>query len=330
MAQFQKSLKRIGVYTSGGDAPGMNAAIRAVVRMAASRDLEVVGIMSGYVGMIEGQFQPLLSRGMGNIIQRGGTILKTGRSTDFQNRPESRAQAAQNLATQGIDALVCIGGDGSFRGARTLWSEHQIPVVGVPGTIDNDIFGSDRTIGFDTAVNTALEAIDRIRDTADSHDRLFIVEVMGRNSGFIASYVGLAGGAEEIFTPDANTTVDKAVDRIREAMRRGKRSSIIITAEGQKPGRGYDLADAIRKKSGLDAKVCILGHQQRGGSPTANDRILASRMGAAAVDNLLKGTCDVMIGTEGPGLVLVPLETALGQEKKNPLDYIQLANLLAT
>lgn len=330
MAQFQKSMKRIGVYTSGGDAPGMNAAIRAVVRMAGSRDLEVTGILSGYVGMIEGQFQPLQSRGMGNIIQRGGTILKTGRSADFQNKPEARAQAARNLQAQGIDALVCIGGDGSFRGARTLWTEHQIPVIGVPGTIDNDIFGSDRTIGFDTAVNTALEAIDRIRDTADSHDRLFIVEVMGRNSGFIASYVGLAGGAEEIFTPDANTTVDRAVDRIREAMRRGKRSSILITAEGQKPGRAYDLADSIRKKSGLDSKVCILGHQQRGGSPSANDRILASRMGASAVDTLMKGICDVMVGSEGPNLVLVPLETAISQEKKTPLDYVQLANLLAT
>lgn len=330
MAQFQKTIKRLGVYTSGGDAPGMNAAIRAVVRVAANRNLEITGILSGYVGMIEGQFQPLLARGMGNIIQRGGTILKTGRSADFQNRPEARAQAVQHLAAQGIDALVCIGGDGSFRGARTLWTDHQIPVVGVPGTIDNDIFGSDRTIGFDTAVNTALQAIDRIRDTADSHDRLFIVEVMGRNSGFIAAYVGLAGGAEEIFTPDANTTVDKAVDRIREAQRRGKRSSILITAEGQKPGRAYDLADAIRKKSGLDAKVCILGHQQRGGTPTANDRILASRMGAAAVDALLKGHCDVMVGSEGPNLVLVPFETATGQEKRTPLDFIQLSNLLAT
>ena len=181
-----------------------------------------------------------------------------------------------------IDAAICIGGDGSFQGAHLLWEEHQIPIVGIPGTIDNDIFGTDRTIGFDTAVNTALDAIDKIRDTADSHDRVFIVEVMGRNSGAIASFVGLAGGAEEIFTPDGNTTVEKAVERIKESMKRGKKSSIIVTVEGQKPGRAYDLGDAIRKKSGLDAKVCVLGHQQRGGSPTANDRILASRMGAAA------------------------------------------------
>lgn len=329
MAQFQQPLRKIGIYTSGGDAPGMNAAIRAAVRIAASKNISSVGILSGYLGMLDKQFIELQSRGMGNIIQRGGTILKTGRSPDFHKAP-IRERAAAHLKEAGIDALVCIGGDGSFRGAHALWKEHQIPIVGIPGTIDNDIFGTDRTIGFDTAVNTALDAIDRIRDTADSHDRLFIVEVMGRNSGFIAAWVGLAGGAEEIFTPEVNTTVDRAVDRIREAQKRGKKSSIIITAEGQKPGRAYDLADAIRKKSGLDAKVCILGHQQRGGSPTASDRILASRMVSAALDALSKGICDVMVGTEGNELRLVPLEEATSREKKTPLDYIQLANQLAT
>lgn len=329
MPTFSTPLQKIAVYTSGGDAPGMNAAIRAVTRVAISKQLEVVGIMSGYIGMLEKQFRPMQLRDMANIIQRGGTILKTGRSTDFM-KAEVRQQAAANLKAEGIQAMICIGGDGSFRGAHALWQEHQIPIIGIPGTIDNDIFGTDKTVGFDTAVNTALEAIDKIRDTADSHDRLFIVEVMGRSSGFIASCVGLAGGAEEIFTPDANTTVDKAVDRIKEAMRRGKKSSILITAEGQRPGRAYDLADAIRKKSGLDAKICILGHQQRGGSPTANDRILASRMGAAAVDALLRGHCDVMVASDGNQLVLVPLETVVNNEKKTPLDYIQLANLLAT
>lgn len=329
MAQFTKDLKRIGIYTSGGDAPGMNAAIRAVVRSAFSRGLEVTGVLSGYVGMIDNQFRPLLPRDMGNIIQRGGTILKTGRSLEFM-KPEYRKTAAENLAHQGIDALVCIGGDGSFNGARALYTEHGVPVIGLPGTIDNDIFGTDRTIGFDTAVNTALSAIDKIRDTADSHDRLFIVEVMGRNSGFIAAFVGLAGGAEEIFTPEGNTTVDKAIERIREGMKRGKRSSILVTTEGQKPGRAYDLADAIRKKTNLDAKVAVIGHQQRGGSPTANDRILASRMGSAAVDALLKGHCDVMVGVEGGRLVLVPLEDAITKEKKTPLDFVQLANALAT
>ena len=329
MSQFKKEIKKIGLYTSGGDAPGMNAAIRAVVRMAASRNLEVTGFISGYVGMLENSYRALAPRDMGNIIQRGGTMLKTGRSAEFM-KPEYRQKAAELIKSLGLDGLICIGGDGSFRGAHALWTEHQIPIVGVPGTIDNDIFGTDRTIGFDTAVNTALDAIDKIRDTADSHDRLFIVEVMGRNSGFIAAYVGLAGGAEEIFTPDANTTVEKAIDRIRDAQKRGKRSSIIITAEGQKPGRAYDLADAIRKKSNLDAKVCILGHTQRGGSPTANDRILASRMGAAAVETLLRGQCDVMIGIEGSQLVTVPFEQAISQEKKTPLDLVQLANWLAT
>lgn len=329
MAQFTKQIKRIGVYTSGGDAPGMNAAIRAVVRVGISQNLEVYGVLNGYVGMIENKINPLQLRDMANIIQRGGTILKTGRSADFM-KPEGRAKAAQHLKESKIDALVCIGGDGSFRGAHALWEEHQIPVIGVPGTIDNDVYGSDKTIGFDTAVNTALEAIDRIRDTAASHDRLFIVEVMGRNSGFIASHVGLAGGAEDIFTPEGNTTVDKAIDHIKDGIARGKTSSILVTAEGQKPGRAYDLADAIRKKSGMDAKVCILGHQQRGGSPSAADRILASRMGAAAVDALLKGYCDVMIGTEGERLVQVPLDLVTKNEKKSQLDLISLANTLAT
>ncbi|MNJ99917.1 6-phosphofructokinase isozyme 1 [compost metagenome] len=329
MATFQKQIKKIGVYTSGGDAPGMNAAIRAVVRVGIAQNLEVYGIYQGYVGMVENHIQPLQLRDMANIIQRGGTILKTGRSPDFMKQ-EVRTKAAEHLKSHGIDALVCIGGDGSFRGAHALWEEHRIPIVGVPGTIDNDIFGSDKTVGFDTAVNTALDAIDRIRDTAASHDRLFIVEVMGRNSGFIASHVGLAGGAEEIFTPDGNTTVEKAIERIKDGIVRGKTSSILITAEGQKPGRAYDLADAIRKKSGMDAKVCILGHQQRGGSPTAADRILASRMGAAAVDSLLKGFCDIMIGTEGERLIQVPLDVVTKQEKKNQMDLISLANILST
>lgn len=321
-------MKKIGVYTSGGDAPGMNAAIRAVVRVGIAKGLEVAGIYSGYVGMIENHIQPLQIRDMANIIQRGGTIIKTGRSSEFI-KPEYRAKAAQNLKLNGIDGLVCIGGDGSFRGALALGEEHRIPIIGIPGTIDNDIYGSDNTIGFDTAINTALDAIDKIRDTAASHDRLFIIEVMGRNSGFIAAHVGLAGGAEEIFTPDGNTTVDKAVERIAASTSRGKTSSIIITAEGQKSGRAYDLAEAIRKKSGLDAKVCILGHQQRGGAPTASDRILASRLGAAAVDALLAGKSGLMIGTQGQSLVEVPFRTATENRKHTDLSLVHLANLLA-
>ncbi|NUM60252.1 MAG: 6-phosphofructokinase [Bdellovibrionaceae bacterium] len=321
-------MKKIGVYTSGGDAPGMNAAIRAIVRVGASIGIETLGIYNGYVGLLENKIQSLQIRDVANIIQRGGTILKTGRSLDF-HKLEIRKAAAQILRFHGIDGLICIGGDGSFRGAHALWMEHQIPIVGIPGTIDNDIFGTDLTIGFDTAVNTALSAIDRIRDTADSHDRVFIVEVMGRNSGFIACHVGLAGGAEDIFTPDINATVEKSIERIKDSIKKGKRSSILITAEGQKPGRAYDLAESIRKKSGIDAKVCILGHIQRGGSPTAVDRVLASRLGSAAVDTLTKGFCDIMIGTEGPNLIQVPLELATTKEKRSPIELVQLSQILA-
>jgi 6-phosphofructokinase 1 len=329
MANFDaSSLKKIGVYTSGGDAPGMNACLRAVVRLAISRKIEVLGIENGYSGMIDGRTRPLQLRDMANIIQRGGTILKTGRSNEFL-KPEFRKKAADQLRMNGIEGLVCIGGDGSFRGAQALWDEHRIPLVGAPGTIDNDIYGTDRTIGFDTALNTALDAIDRIRDTATSHDRLFIVEVMGRNSGFIASCVGLAGGAEDIFTPEGNTTVEKTVERLKEARQRGKLSSIIVMAEGHKPGRAYDLADSIRTKFGVEPKVTVLGHIQRGGTPSAMDRVLASRMGAAAVEALLAGKCNMMIGSLGDSLVEVPFETCLSQQRKPSLELVNLTNVLA-
>lgn len=325
---MQNPIKKIGVYTSGGDAPGMNPAIRSVVRTAVNRGVEVIGIMNGYVGMIENNMRQLQMRDMANIIQRGGTILKTGRSQEFL-KPEFRAQAANNLRLNGIEGLICIGGDGSFRGAQALWSEQKIPVVGIAGTIDNDVFGTDDTIGFDTAVNTALQSIDKIRDTADSHDRIFIVEVMGRNSGWIASQVGLAGGAEEILTADNIITVDKIVENLKNSRARGKTSSIIITAEGQKPGRAYDLSEAIRKKSGFDAKVCILGHQQRGGSPTAHDRVLASRLASAAVDALLAGRHNTMIGVQADKLVEVPLEVVTSKEKPGDKSLINLARLLS-
>lgn len=321
-------IKKIGVYTSGGDAPGMNAAIRAVVRTAISNKIETIGIHQGYTGMIENKMSPLQLRDMANIIQHGGTILKTGRSLEFM-KPEYRAQAAQNVKNAGIDGLICIGGDGSFKGAQALYSEHKIPVIGVPGTIDNDIYGTDDTIGFDTALNTALDAIDKIRDTADSHDRIFIVEVMGRNSGFIASHVGVAGGAEEILTPDNIITVNKIVDKLKESRAKGKTSSILITAEGQKPGRAYDLADAIRSKSNFDAKVCILGHQQRGGSPTAHDRILASQLGAAAVSALIQGKSDLMIGIKANQVVEVDLRLVTKNTKPHDNSLINLARMLS-
>lgn len=321
-------LKTIGVYTSGGDAPGMNAALRAVVRVGIHHQLQVMAIENGYVGMLEGKIKPLALRDMANIIQRGGTVIKTGRSTEF-HKPEFRQQAVNHLKQHGIQALICIGGDGSFHGCRALWEEHRIPIIGIPGTIDNDLWGTDRTIGFDTATNTALDAIDRIRDTAASHDRLFIVEVMGKNSGFIAAHVGLAGGAEEIFTPDGFATVDKTVEKLKESISRGKTSSIIITAEGQKPGRAYDLAEAIRKKTGWDAKVSILGHLQRGGKPSAADRVLASRMGEKAVMSLKQGHCDIMIANQGDQLLEIPLEQVLQQTKKTPLEFLSLASILA-
>lgn len=325
---MSSQIKKIGVYTSGGDAPGMNPAIRAVVRSAISKQVEVVGIYQGYVGMIENKMQALQMRDMANIIQRGGTILKTGRSAEFL-KPEYRAKAAQNLKAQGIEGLVCIGGDGSFRGAQALFTEHKIPVIGIAGTIDNDVYGTDDTIGFDTAVNTALQAIDKIRDTADSHDRIFIVEVMGRNSGHIASQVGLAGGAEEILTPDNIVPVDKIVENLKNSRAKGKTSSILITAEGQKPGRAYDLAEAIRKKAGFDAKVCILGHQQRGGSPTAHDRVLASRLANAAVEALLAGKTNSMIGVQADKLVEISLDLVTTKEKIGDKSLINLARVLS-
>lgn len=329
MATFDSSkMKRIGVYASGGDAPGMNAAIRAVVRTAIVKNLEIVGFVGGYTGMINNNGSLLDLRSVANIIQRGGSILKAGRSPEFMNA-EGRKKAVDNIRAHNIDGMVCIGGDGSFTGATTLWQEHKIPIVGIPGTIDNDIYGSDNTIGFDTAVNTALDAIDRIRDTAASHDRLFIVEVMGRDSGFIAIAAGLAGGAEDIFIPEQPFNLDKTIEIVKRGMSRGKSSSILVTAEGQKPGRAYDLAEAFRKKSGLDSKVCILGHIQRGGTPTANDRILASRMGATAVQLLINGSCDVMVGTQGENLIVLELGEVLKKKKHVDQQLIELAQILS-
>lgn len=329
MQSFDASkLKKVGVYTSGGDAPGMNAAIRAVTRSAIAAKLEVVGIIAGYCGMIDDEVMPLTLSSMANIIQRGGTMLKTGRAVEF-HQADVRAKAVKQLRAHGIDAAVCIGGDGSFTGAHLLWQEQKFPIIGIPGTIDNDIAGTDSTIGFDTAVNIALEAIDRIRDTAASHDRLFIVEVMGRDSGFIATEVGIAGGAEEIFIPENPTTVDQAIERIKRGMSRGKKSSILVAAEGHKPGRAYDLAESIRKKTGFDAKVCILGHIQRGGSPTAADRILASRMGAGAIEALRRGECDAMIGIVNGRMMTVPFDDVIGVKKKVSPELVNLVRSLS-
>ncbi|MCB0355901.1 MAG: 6-phosphofructokinase [Bdellovibrionales bacterium] len=323
-----QNLKRIGVFTSGGDAPGMNAAIRATVRMAIFKNLEVYGITQGYQGMLNNQITPLDLGSMANVIQRGGTILKSGRCLDFL-KPEFRTKAVQNLKSHGIDALICIGGDGSFRGAQALWQEHQFPIVGVPGTIDNDINGSEYTIGFDTAVNTALEAIDKIRDTAASHDRLFIVEVMGRNTGYIALEVGLAGGAEEFFFPENPFELERVINKIQKGIDRGKKSSILVTAEGDKPGYAYEIAQQLKNKANFDAKVCILGHIQRGGSPTALDRMIASRFASQAVIKLLDGQCNCMIGLQGTSYETISFAQAT---QKKPFTYkglLELVNILS-
>jgi 6-phosphofructokinase 1 len=323
------SIKHLGVLTSGGDAPGMNAAIRAVVRTSLYRGLKVTGVLQGYHGLVTSRFQELTAPSVANVLQRGGTILKTGRSLEF-HKPEVRKQALDNLKKQKIDGLVCIGGDGTFKGAHALFQEHGFPVIGVPGTIDNDIYGTDYTIGFDTALNTALDGIDKIRDTAFSHDRLFIVEVMGRDTGFIALNVGLAGGAEEIFIPESPLSLEKVIEHIQKSIQRGKMSSILVTAEGQKPGRAYDLAEAIRKKSGFEAKVCVLGHLQRGGSPTAYDRILASRLGASAVEALLQNHKDIMVGIHNDQIITMSLAEVITKQKSLKLELMQLTQILST
>ncbi len=323
-----KNYKAIAVLTSGGDAPGMNAAIRAVVRYALANGVEVHGVTKGYSGLIEGDMQPMTASSVANIIQRGGTILKTDRCAAFFKK-SVRQEAANLLRRKGIDALVVIGGDGSFRGAHLLEKENDFPTIGIPGTIDNDIAGTEDTIGFDTAVNTAIESIDKIRDTASSHDRIFIVEVMGRSSGFIASQVGLGGGAETILVPEKKVSVPEVARTIERGMKRGKSSSIIVMAEGEKPGLSYRVAEALEKR-GYSAKVCILGHTQRGGVPTAHDRLIASAMGASAVAYLLAGKSDGMVAIQSNELKLVPFKIMADGKKKLPLDILKLAQILAT
>jgi len=329
VARFNaKKLKHIAVLTSGGDAPGMNAAIRAVVRVGINNGLAVTAVLHGYEGLIRREFQKLEAGSVANVIQRGGTIIKTGRCKEFYS-PKGRALVARNFLEAGFDGLVAIGGDGTFTGAHALWLEQGIPVVGVPGTIDNDVYGTDYTIGFDTAVNTALDAIDKIRDTAASHDRLFIVEVMGRNSGHIALEVGLSAGAEEVFIPENKVSIKNVCDQIQRGINRGKKSSILICAEGHTPGQSYEIAKKIKKIGGYEAKICILGHIQRGGSPTASDRNLASRLGAAAVHFLKAGQTDIMAGEINKKIVAVPLKDTFGKKKGIHADWLKLEKTLS-
>lgn len=323
-----KKFSKIGLITSGGDAPGMNAAIRSVVRTAHHHNIETYGYKSGYYGLLNNDFKKLHLGSVANIIQRGGTVLKTRRCLEFHQK-EARAKAYENLKNEGIDAFICIGGNGSFNGAQLLSNEHDIPIIGIPATIDNDIYGSELSIGFDSAVNTAVQAIDKIRDTAASHDRLFIVEVMGRDSGFIATEVGLACGAEAVLVPEHAIKIDDVIAHIQQGIERSKKSSILVAAEGQKPGRAYDLAESIRKKSGYDAKVCILGHVQRGGSPTAIDRNLASRMGASAIKLLLEGKSNVFIGLENNKIIYNDISVANQQQKPLPKSDLDLLKILS-
>ncbi len=319
-------MRRIGVLTSGGDAPGMNAAIRASVRHALGRGLEVVGIRRGYAGLLGGDLEPLTRAGVANIIQRGGTVLGTSRSEEFREAA-GRVRAAAVLHGAGIEGLVAIGGDGTLEGATLLHEEHGIMIAGLPGTIDNDIGGTDFTLGFDTAVNTALDAIDRIRDTAASHDRLFLVEVMGRTCADIALAVGVAGGAEEVLVPGATQDLEALVAEMRRSWERGKRSSIVVVAEGGEESRTFLIGRRL-ELAGLEPRVCVLGHIQRGGKPTARDRILGSRLGAAAVDALLDGQT-VMVGEQGGVVTRVALRAAWERRRPIPQDMVALVRDLA-
>jgi len=322
-------VKKIGVLTSGGDAPGMNACIRAIVRCAARYKLEVIGIQRGYCGLLERDFVRLTPRSVANIIQRGGTFLETGRCEEMKTE-EGVNKAVQVLHKEGIEGLIPIGGDGTFRGAVALAKAGDIKVIGIPGTIDNDVYGTDYAIGFDTAVNTALEAIDKIRDTAGSLQRPFFVEVMGRNRGFIALDVGIAGGAEDILIPETKTKIEQLCLNIRRNFKKGKKSSIVVVAEGDEAGGVFQVAQQVWERLRLDYRVCVLGHIQRGGSPTARDRILASKLGAAAIDALAEDKSGFMVGELKGEIALTPLEETYTKKKTMDGNLLQLMKVLST
>ena len=321
-------MKKIGILTSGGDAPGMNACIRAAVRASQVYDFEIVGIKWGYNGLIRGDMIPLDRQAVADIIHTGGTILGTARSEEFESSV-GRALAIKNLKRVGIDGLILIGGDGTFHGGSRLIAESDIAVIGVPGTIDNDCYGTDFTIGFDTAVNTALEAIDRIRDTAMAHDRLFFVEVMGHHTGFIALESGIAGGVEELLIPEVPLSIAGLCRRLELSFSKGKRSAIVVVAETGQPGDSFRVAREVRERTGFDSRVCILGHVQRGGVPTARDRVLASRLGVAAVKALQQGREGVMVGEVKGRIVYTPFEDTWRKKKRLPPGLVKLAALMS-
>lgn len=322
------NIKNIGVFTSGGDSPGMNAAIRAVVRTGLYYDLDVTGIYRGYDGMISGDFQLMERKSVANIIQRGGTILKTARSEEFRT-VEGRKKAYEQLIKHNVDAIVAIGGDGTFTGANIFYDEYKVPVIGLPGTIDNDLIGTDFTIGYDTAINTVIDAVDKIRDTAESHDRLFIVEVMGRDSGLIALRSGIGTGAEAILIPETKTDIRALINRL-ETSRKDKSSKIIIVAEGDDAGGAFEIAKVVKDKfPSIDTRVSILGHIQRGGAPSCMDRVLASRLGVAAVESLIAGRNREMIGVVNGQIHFTPFSNAIKHNPEVNPELLKIVEILS-
>lgn len=327
---MSKIIKKIAVLTSGGDAPGMNAAIRSVVRACAYHNIECIGVYRGFEGLIEGDFKEMNARSVRGIINKGGTILKSARSAEFRTK-EGRKQAHQMLIDAEIDGLVAIGGDGTFTGAMIFNEEFDFPVMGIPGTIDNDIVGTTHTLGFDTALNTVVDAIDKIRDTASSHNRLFFIEVMGRDVGHIALNVGIAGGAEEILIPEEDLGLDRLVESLNRSRKSGKSSSIVVVAEGDKIGKNiFELKDYVdQNMEGYDVRVSVLGHMQRGGSPSCFDRVLASRMGVKAVESMLEGKTNYMVGLINSKMELTPLEKAIKGKTKINLELLRVSDIMS-
>ena len=328
---MSSKIKKIGVLTSGGDSPGMNAAIRSVVRTCAYHNIECVGIYRGYQGMIEGDFAEMGPRSVNNIINKGGTVLKSARSAEFRTA-EGRKKAYDNLVKEGIDAFVVIGGDGSFTGALLFNEEYKFPVMGIPGTIDNDIFGTSHTLGYDTALNTVVDCIDKIRDTASSHNRLFFVEVMGRDAGHIALNAGIGAGAEEILIPEADLGLERLLDSLKKSKASGKSSSIVVIAEGDKIGKNvFELKDYVESNlPEYDVRVSVLGHMQRGGTPSCFDRVLASRLGVKAVESLLDGVSNFMVGLKNDKVNLTPLSHAIKGKSEIDTELLRVSDIITT
>lgn len=328
---MRKRIKKIGVITSGGDAPGMNAAIRAVVRACAHYKVKCVGFYRGYQGIIEGDYIEMDARSVKNIISKGGTILKSARSTEFRTE-EGRKKAYESLKKAEVDGLILIGGDGTFTGGVVFGKEHDIPFIGIPGTIDNDIAGTTYTIGYDTALNTVVDAIDKIRDTASSHNRLFFIEVMGRDAGFIALNTGVGAGAEEILIPEEDLGLERLLESLKRSRRSGKTSSIVVVSEGDKIGKNvFELAEYVTQNlPDYEARVSVLGHMQRGGSPSCFDRVLASRMGVKAVEELLDGNTDVMVGWENNEIITTSIEDAIKSSHDISRELLRISDILST